>query len=890
MPLPAPSPSAEPPRWAAVKSLFERLIELPAAERRAALAREASDTALAAEVWSLLGQHAAEETLSHRSAARPAFLGRPPSLAGAATGAPGWADGPPPDRSGLRLGPWRLAVLLGHGGMGEVWEAERDDGAYEARVAVKLLPLFADPTRLAHFRQERRVLARLNHPHIARLLDAGETAEGQPYFVMEAVDGRPVDEACRGLPLLARLRLFLQLADAVAHAHRQGLVHRDLKPANVLVDAEDRVKLLDFGIADALDLARDDTVDPAAARPLTPGYASPEQVRGERVTAASDVYSLGVLLHLMVTGVRPYGLASRGTTTVAALLRAVLEDEPTRPSQAPREPDAEGGVPRRQLAGDLDAVVLKALAKPVAERYGSVDALAADLRALLERRPVAARPRTPWYVAGRFVARHRGAVAASVLALLAVAATLGAAAWQARDAAAALALVALAAGLAVSSWQARRAAQARDEARERLGQTSLLVRDVLMRYADMATYLPRGQTLKAELLADAIAHLERLHLSAPDDALLVAELAKAHARLADLALPGRDTSLERPDDALAHAERALVLFPAGERAAVEDVDFFMWWGRTLNVRARLAQHAGDPQAGHDLFLRGRRLLEGALRRLPGRWSLRHELASALLGMGQCSQTWIESSLGRSDEALQRLAEAQALFEALAAEAPADGSVPYQLGTIAGARQIVLRKLGRLEEAVAAGREAVARREQALAIEPEHTSFREGVAGEANNAAMVMLEAGLAADAEAVTARGEALMRQLEADDPGMPTWPARRRWFALHRGRALLTLGRLDEALPRLDDALLAMAGAEAGPTLGRRGWAALERARCLQGLGRATEAEAQRAEAQALLERRLAEAPDDAEAAQRLAEARALAALSAGAAPSPPPPARPAR
>lgn len=868
----AHAPQRPHPPWRAVKALFDRLVELPTSQRHELLRREAVPSTLADEVWSLLGQHEAEEA---RGDDPEGFLGRP-ALSQALDSLDDEAAAP--DRHGQRLGVWRLRSRLGRGGMGEVWEAERDDGAYEARVAVKLLPAGrAAATGLAareRLRAEQRALARLAHPHIARLLDAGESDDGHPYFVMEAVDGRPLDEACRGLPLAGRLGLFLQLAAGVSHAHRQGLVHRDLKPANVLVDAEGQVRLIDFGIAHLLDApaAPGHAAAPPVLRALTPGYASPEQVRGEAATTASDVYSLGVLLHLLVTGVRPYGLASRGATTAAAQLRAALEEAPTRPSEAPADNPADAGLPRRQLAGDLDAIVLKALAKAPADRYGSVQALADDLRALLEHRPVAARPRTPWYVAGRFVARHRGTVGVGLLALLAVAAVLGASAWRARDAAAALALLALAAGLALSSWQARRAALARDEAQARLAQTGSLVRDVLMRYADMATYLPGGLRIKADLLTDALAHLERLHVSAPHDGLLAAELAKAHARLADLQLPGLDTTLDQPDEAGAHAERALALFPLGEAVAGRDPAFVMWWARALRVRAKLQRLAGDPTAAIATYQRQQRYLRGALQRLGGERALRAELASSLLAAGQATDTWLEPSLGRSDEALALLDEAGTQFAALAAAEPGDGDAQYQLGTVAGARQIVLRKLGRLPEALEAGFEAVRRREAALALQPEHTSYREGLAGECNNLAMLLLDEGRVDDALAITARGEALMCALEAEDPAVATWTQRRRWFALHRGRALLAAGQPGPARTTLLQAQQAMAGVERGPTLARLAWCHLALAQCHRALGEPDAAAADIAAAGRLIAARLAEAPEDADARARQQE---LARLS---------------
>ncbi|MBL8305820.1 MAG: serine/threonine protein kinase, partial [Rubrivivax sp.] len=779
--------------WPAVRALFERLLDAEPAARAALLA--AADAEVAREAQALLAQHEAEE------ADGGAFLAHPA----------GWAPEPaagPPDRRGERLGPWRLVAPLGAGGMGEVWEARRDDGAYDARVAVKLLPpdAGAGSRREDAVLHETRALARLNHPHIARLLDAGRSAEGRPYFVMEAVDGRPLDEACRGLPLAARLLLVLQLADAVAHAHRQGLVHRDLKPANVLVDGAGQVKLLDFGIATALDAAAD---GPGVPRALTPGYASPEQLRGEPVTAQTDVYALGVLLHRVLTGVRPFGAATGGAPTAQELMRAALEDEPTRPSRAAVDPGGDPGVPRPQLRGDVDAIVARALARLPAARYASVQALADDLRATLAQRPVSARPRTPAYVAGRFVRRHRVAVGAGAVAVGAVVAALATAALQAREAVAALALAVMAAAVTVSAWQARRAARARDEARQRLAETGNLVRDVLMRYADMATFLPGGLRMKADLLTDAIAHLERLHLLAPEDGELAAELAKAHARLADLQLPGLDTTLDQGDECRVHAERALALFPQGEAAQATRPDFFQWWARALRCVAKLQRLAGETEAALASQQRLSRFLHGACQRFPGHYDLRFEQGSSLVGLAQALDTWFEPSLGRSEQALAVLAEARQAYEALAEAKPSDGDVRFQLGTVAGACLIVLQRLGRADEALQAGREAVRQREAALALQPDNVGYREGLAGESSNFASHLLQAGRVEEALAVSERGEAVIEALEREDTSVPTWTQRRRWFAMHRGRALRAAGQPAEALPRLREALLAMADAQ---------------------------------------------------------------------------------
>lgn len=844
-----PEQPQAPPPWDRVRALFEQVLDRPAAERTGLL--QAAGETLAAEVRELLRQHEAEE-------AAPQFMVTPARVPGV-----------PPDRRGQRLGPWRLTVLLGSGGMGDVWEALRDDGAYDARVAVKLLQTGHSAAELmARFQQEQRLLARLNHPHIARLLDAGQTEDGHPYFVMEAVDGRPLDEACRGLPLAARLQLFLQLTDAVAHAHRRGLIHRDLKPANVLVDSESQVKLLDFGIAHALDRTPEAAEGP---RPLTPGFASPEQVRGDPITAASDVYSLGVLLHVLVTGVRPYG---RGTTTSSEALRAVLDEEPTRPSQAGPDPHADAGVPRRQLAGDLDAIVLKALAKPVAERYGSVDALAEDLRAVLALRPVSARPRTPIYVAGRLVARHRGTVAASLLALLAVVAALGTAAWQTRDALAALALAALVLALGFSTWQARLAALARDEARSRLGQTNGLVREVLMRYADMATFLPGGLRMKADLLTDAIAHLERLRVSAPLDGELAGELAKAYARLADMQLPTLDTTLNDAEQALANTRLALALFPQAEPALREDPELFLWWARALRCQATLAQLDGKPDAAMAELRRRLSLLGTALQRFPAHHSLRFERASNLLAIGQLHKdTLHRASLDQPEQALQAFREAQAAYEALARDKPDDADIFFELGSAADMQLQVLHGLGRLQEARAVGLQAVAWRDQALSMRPTHTSYRLGAAGVRNNLVSFLLNTGQTEELADLAQRGEALVQELEQADPGVAVWAERRQLFALQWGRALQVAGQPAQAVPRLLDALQGMAPAQAGNLLVRRaiGWLAL--ARCQAALGEGAAARASLQSALGDLLQRLAEQPDDARAAACMAEAQSLVA-----------------
>ena|GEM_PF-255804 len=344
-------------------------------------------------------------------------------------------------RSGDRVGPYLLLEPLGSGGMGEVWLARRDDGALRREVALKL-PLL-DPARrdvAVRYARERDILAQLEHPNIARLYDAG-VAQGQPFLAMERVHGQHITAYCDGrhLHVEARIALFLQVLAAVQSAHTGLVLHRDLKPSNVLVTDEGQVRLLDFGVATLLEPdgpARDTALTRASGRALTPAYASPEQILGNPLTTASDVYSLGVVLFELLTGARPYELPG---TSPAELASAILASQSLRPSDAVSEAAAEArgttaAKLRRRLQGDLDAIVLRTLAKQPTARYPSADALADDLRRSLELVPLQARARSRWYRAERFVARHRWVVLGAAAVACALVVSTTAAVVQARRA------------------------------------------------------------------------------------------------------------------------------------------------------------------------------------------------------------------------------------------------------------------------------------------------------------------------------------------------------------------------------------------------------------------------------------------------------------------------
>jgi serine/threonine-protein kinase len=377
--------------WARIFALLDEALELAPAQQEAWLAALGTDEpAPAAQLRELLALHAAN--------CASGFMERSPIYA-------------MEDLGGEQIGPYVIERLLGRGGMGSVWLGRRNDGKFEGYAAIKVLewrgPANNAPNQIRH---EASLLARLSHPHIGRLLDAGVRENGQSYLILEYVEGEPIDSYCRArsLSLPARLRLFVTMLDAVAHAHAHLVVHRDLKPSNVLVTSEGVVKLLDFGVA--LLQAGADAAHVQAPRALTLGYAAPEQLRGEPVTTAADIYALGVLLHVLVTGKHPFGEHS---TTRTGLMRATLCEDPQ-----PASGRLSGAAERRRVHGDLDAIIARALSRDPARRYPTAADFAADIHAYLGNFPVRARPATRTYIAQKLAQRHWGGVLSVALIVL----------------------------------------------------------------------------------------------------------------------------------------------------------------------------------------------------------------------------------------------------------------------------------------------------------------------------------------------------------------------------------------------------------------------------------------------------------------------------------------
>jgi eukaryotic-like serine/threonine-protein kinase len=435
---------------------------------------------------------------------------------------------------GKRVGAYEIVEELAVGGMGAVYRAVRADGQYKQQVALKIVrsELGVEFTT-TRFRNERQILASLNHPNIARLLDGGTTEEGVAYFVMEFVEGQRIDTCCdaRKLSTTDRLALFLQVCSAVQYAHQRLIIHRDIKPDNILVTAEGVPKLLDFGIAKILESSDAATQPPqtiSLVRLLTPEYASPEQVKGESITTASDVYSLGVVLYELLTGRTPYNVPTR---TPHKISRAVCETEPEKPSIAVRRKHvsaddgevapndtARGGVREnsseklsKRLSGDLDNIVLMALRKEPQRRYASIEQFAHDIQRHLDHLPVTARKDTPVYRASKFITRHRVAVAVAALVALALLAALG-----------------------VTLREARIARAERARAEHRFNDVRELANSLMFEIHDGIRDLPGSTSVRELLVKKALLYLDSLSREASGDPSLQRELASAYDRVGDL--------------------------------------------------------------------------------------------------------------------------------------------------------------------------------------------------------------------------------------------------------------------------------------------------------------------------------------------------------------------
>ena len=690
--------------------------------------------------------------------------------------------------------------------MGAVYLARRADETFEKQVAIKILKRGTDTDEvLRRFRAERQILARLEHPNIARLLDAGTTVDGLPYFVMERIEGVPITDFCneRGLKSEERVRLFLQVCEAIQFAHRNLIVHRDIKPGNILVTAEGQPKLLDFGIAKLLEAEGETVLVTIENRQrLTPGYASPEQVRGEAITTVSDVYSLGALLHEMLTGKSPHRFAT-STPSPTELQRVIAEQE----------------IPRSDLPVDLDNILRTALRKEPERRYSGVTAFGDDLRRYLEGRPVQARPATVGYRASKFIARNKLGVAAAILLLLTL---LG--------------------GIAATARQAA-------IAQRRFNDVRKLAHAVVFDYHDLVAPLRGATPVRERLVKDALEYLDNLSREAGDDRGLLREMATAYdkvgrvqgnsyfANLGDttgalrsyrrsleireqlLARDPRNHELQdevaksyagmgdvlySKDDlrgALASYEKGVEVRRAGLNAAGDDIQYqlelVVLYSRIGDVKG-MEQYAnlGDTAGALASLREALEILERLSRDHPDDADVNDQLANALTHAGMLACTTGETASGLAME--RRALE---LVEKLAAANP--NSQAYEMSVLVTKHwlRLALDDHGNTEEAIAISRQVINDLEHVLQGDPKNIQLRRNLAVAHDALGKELLKLGDATGALEQHGQALAALEQLNREN-GLKEFIADVALAAWRSGRAHAVNGDHSVAIENYQKAL----------------------------------------------------------------------------------------
>lgn len=704
-----------PERWQQVKDVLATALDL-APDRRSSYLDQAclGDSSLRNEVELLLLD---EQKVSSQ------FLGDTALAESAAVIFPHEAN----PWIGRLVGAYRIVEQIGAGGMGEVYRGFRDDDQFRKDVALKVVRAGQDSAFvISRFRNERQILASLDHPNIARLLDGGTTEEGLPFFVMELIEGQPITEYCdqRRLSISDRLRLFSKVCAAVQYAHQHLIIHRDIKPGNILVTVDGTPKLLDFGIAKILDL---DSVSSSfdatltAFRVLTPGYASPEQINGEAMTTASDVYSLGVVLYELLTGRSPY----RTTTTPQEIAVAVCRSELQKPSSSVRRADAPGEPASkpitvetrasqrgtspeklyRGLTGDLDNIVLMALRKEPSRRYSSVGHLQEDIRRHLESVPVLARNDTVWYRTSKFVRRHRAGAAASMAVVLALAFGVTVALYEAH----------------IARQQAEIARVQRTRAERRFNDVRKLASSLMFEVHDSIRDLPGAMSARKLLVNRALEYLDSLSQEAAGDTALLQELAAAYDRVGDLLGYSGAANLGDYAGALQSYHKALAIREAAASANPNELPI---QGDLLNDYFRLSftlNDAGDQAGALDNLNKG---IAVAQRIVAAHPDPRYQdwLAGFFWQNGN-----ILLQLGRNNDALNSYRHALSIRENIASAGKADPMIRTHLAADYIAIGKALSTLGDTDHALDPSKKGTDLLEQLSRADPTNATLKEYLA-------------------------------------------------------------------------------------------------------------------------------------------------------------------
>jgi serine/threonine protein kinase/tetratricopeptide (TPR) repeat protein len=672
-------------RWQQVKSILAAALEQPGEKDRAAFLATAcgNDTALRREVDSLLSQPVDE----FESVAGMIGIGS--------------ADLLPSVDIGRQIGNYELVRELGRGGMGTVWLAKRADQQFEKLAAIKLLKRGTDTDEvLRRFRDERQILARLEHPNIARLLDGGMTDDGLPYFVMEYVEGKPLTEFCRvdALTIDERLRLFLKICAAVQFAHQNLVVHRDLKPGNILVTEDCEPKLLDFGIAKLFGPDHDGLeVTMTEHQRLTPAYASPEQVRGEPVTTVSDIYTLGTLLYEILTGKNAHRFSTPHPPPTE-LLRVVAQEEPLRPSAAATEVST-----KSRLRGDLDNIILKALRKEPGRRYAGIGSFADDVRRHLENRPVSARRDTVSYRASKFVQRNKIGVAAATLILLS-----------------------LVGGIIATAWQARVARAQRTRAERRFNDVRTLASSLLNELNEEAEKLSGSIRLRSILVKRTLAYLDGITQEAGDNRALQRELAHAYQKVGDIQGNTYYSNLGDLTGALESYRKSLTLREVLAKAEPQNEEIRHELAQTHEGYADVLWGVNRLAETLHNYSEAQTILEALAKKAPANRQWRLDLSRVYHKIGDLQGNVDYSNLGNTAGAVENKRRALVLREALVSEEPSNKDFRDLLSESYLNLGKMQRIMGDLTSALQNYRKALALQEEFSAAEPTNQVFHRHV--------------------------------------------------------------------------------------------------------------------------------------------------------------------
>lgn len=777
----------DPSRWKEIKSAFSRAVEMTAEDRSIFVSSLPAD--IQPDVISLLNAE---------------------SDAGSFIEDPFLIDQGSMDRedrsavAGDQIDEYRLIEQIGVGGMGSVYLAEQQGEGFSQRVALKLIKRGMDTSSvLKRFLIERQILANLEHPNIARMLDGGSTPDGLPYFVMEYVKGDSIRAYCeaKNSDLKSRLRLFSKVCSAVIYAHQNLVVHRDLKPSNILVGEDGEPKLLDFGIAKVLQPdwnADNDAATATQFRVLTPEYASPEQLRGEATSTLTDVYSLGVVLYELLTGVRPFQVHGRDLSALAA---AISTKDPKKPSAAASEHDditrnddkrtlvyeahPTGDVPirsvirtatpdARALRGDLDNIVMKAIRREPERRYQSVTELLDDVDRYLKGLPVKATADSIGYRLGKFVRRHKAAVAVSAAAAALLIGTT-----------------------AVTGWQYQVANAERARAERQFNETRALSKSVLYEIHDAIEQLPGSTPARELLVSKALEYLDRLAAENPTDPYLLTELADAYQRIGDLQGGMARSNLGQREKSEESYKRSFDI-----RRSLVDRGFsepkLVW--KLSQGYTKLAETSFQ-NADLDGYLENCRKalelvvpLEAELGSDP---DFVIDLAAAYARFGRAN-----GALGKADVGAENSRKAIAILEAEVEKNPGHAELLKSLSTVNDMYAEILSSFGQKAEALAYYQKSLEIGKKAWSLEPSNITYRRDVAVSYLYVSKTQCELGRCGEAVADADKALSMSKEIAASDQQNADFAAVVRAAEENKGEILVRSGRLDEAIRLLTPTL----------------------------------------------------------------------------------------